>query len=65
MPPSEAKFYWILFFLHDHYKPCPEDAVYQISEYLEVQFMGSYFQNSPNFPLLGPNRGQLFDFTQS
>jgi len=43
------------------YKQCPEDAVYQTSEYFDCQFM-----SSPNFTpfcsLLSPNRCQPLDF---
>jgi len=37
-PPSGAIFRQILF-LHKLYKTCPKDAVCQISEYLDCQFM--------------------------
>jgi len=50
------------FFMCKLYKPCPKDAVCQISEYLDCQFMrrrSSNIHHSPNItpfcPLLGPN----------
>jgi len=40
-------------FMRKFYKPCFKDAVFQISEYLECQFMRRSFKIHQILPLLG------------
>jgi len=40
--------------MHRLYKPCPKDAVYQISEYLDNQFMRRFFKIHKILPLFAP-----------